>query len=76
MEGRGAGTETLTPSTTPLIYHLHKLATYLATTVHIRDVVDISMERVMDGFQPGPPSSAWSTGTGSAWRAPRAVPGN
>ncbi|MFD8028223.1 SpoIIE family protein phosphatase [Streptomyces sp. NPDC059717] len=51
VEGRGAGTETLTPSTTPLIYHLHKLATYLATTVHIRDVVDISMERVMDGFQ-------------------------
>lgn len=49
--GEGAGAESMTSSTAPLIYHLHKLATLLATTVHTRDVVEMSMERVMDGFQ-------------------------
>ncbi|MDX2646991.1 SpoIIE family protein phosphatase [Streptomyces sp. PA03-1a] len=51
VEGQGAGAESMTSSTAPLVYHLHKLATLLATTVHTRDVVEMSMERVLDGFQ-------------------------
>jgi anti-sigma regulatory factor (Ser/Thr protein kinase)/GAF domain-containing protein len=51
VESEGAGAESMISSTAPLIYHLHKLATLLATTVHTRDAVEMSMERVMDGFQ-------------------------
>ncbi|PIB07625.1 MULTISPECIES: ATP-binding SpoIIE family protein phosphatase [Streptomyces] len=51
VQGGGARDERLASSTAPLIYHLHKLAMLLATAVHTRDVADLAMERVMDGFQ-------------------------
>ncbi|MGW4518117.1 ATP-binding SpoIIE family protein phosphatase [Streptomyces sp. NPDC004393] len=51
VEGEGALAESMTLSAAPLVYHLHKLATLLATTVDTRDVVEMSMERVLDGFQ-------------------------
>ncbi|MGX5185448.1 ATP-binding SpoIIE family protein phosphatase [Streptomyces avermitilis] len=51
VEGWGAGAESVASSTTPLIYHLHKLAMLLATVVHTRDAVEMSMQRVMDGLQ-------------------------
>ncbi|MDI5971567.1 serine/threonine-protein phosphatase [Streptomyces sp. SL13] len=39
-----------TARTTPLIYHLHKLANALIGTVRTEDAADLALERVIEGF--------------------------
>ncbi|MFF7889854.1 SpoIIE family protein phosphatase [Streptomyces sp. NPDC020794] len=50
VEEMGEGSGNITPSTAPLIYHLHKLAIRLADAPRAQDVIDWTIERARDGF--------------------------
>ena len=50
VEDVGAAAECMTPSTVPLIYHVHKLAVLLSGVIRTRDAVGMAMERVTGGF--------------------------
>ncbi|WP_369221610.1 SpoIIE family protein phosphatase [Streptomyces sp. R39] len=50
VEGEGAGGESMTSWTVPLTYHLNRLATLLAGAVRTREVVQLAVERVLNGF--------------------------